>query len=76
MIGRISNREIYIELLKMQGQFAAIKERNVGADAIHADMENRMRAIEKWKYMIGANSILAIGSIGVVLVRLATAGHG
>lgn len=59
----VSNRDIYIEVIKMQGLLSAVVERG-------QDHESRIRALEKWRWSLPGSYIIGLGSAAMGLYAL------
>lgn len=78
--GLVTVADLYRELVGMRGDLAkattkleVIDAKNTTADAIHADHESRLRAIESWRWKV-TGAAIALGTASGVISGLLT-GH-
>lgn len=61
--GAITLKDVFTMVTKLVGQQEAIHARNLMADQIHTDHEQRLRALERWRYAVPASVVVSAGSI-------------
>lgn len=57
-------------LERLTGHLDAIDQRNARADGQLADLEGRMRALERWRYALPTSVVLGVGSAAAAAVSL------
>lgn len=53
---------------RLAGHLDAINTRNLAADRIDGDHENRLRSLERWRYALPVSALAAIASAAVAIV--------
>lgn len=82
----ITLKDVFTMVTKLVGQQEAIHARNLMADQIHTDHENRLRvleqqpkgsdheqrlrALERWRYAVPASVVISAGSIASGVLAL------
>ncbi|MBH1936494.1 hypothetical protein I5Q34_19805 [Streptomyces sp. AV19] len=69
---RIGAREIYDEVVALRTEMRTMGQENEGARAELADHEERLRALERWRYALPISVITAI--IGAVVAIVESSG--
>lgn len=57
---------------KILGHLETVDARNRIADLAHSDYENRIRALERWRYALPASAILALASAAGTVISVVT----
>lgn len=68
-------KDIHDEVLRISGKIEVIGQRNTIADAIHADHEKRIRALEKWRYGFPVSTVAGVVATVLSIYSLAKGGH-
>lgn len=68
----ITLKDVFTMVTKLVGQQEAINQRNLNADQLHIDHEQRLRALERWRYALPASIVVSLGSIGTAVASLIT----
>lgn len=66
----ITLKDVFTMVTKLVGHIEAIDQRNLMADQIHKDHEDRLRMLERWRYALPMTLLIAIGSIGIALAQV------
>ncbi|MFB7643893.1 hypothetical protein ACFC0S_03145 [Streptomyces sp. NPDC056084] len=59
----IGAREIYDQLVGMREDVRNLTQAQEGVSRTLADQEDRLRALERWKYAIPPTVVMAVGSL-------------
>ena len=62
-------------LERLTGHLEAIDQRNLASDKSLADYENRIRALERWRYALPASILLGLGSAAGAITAAFQAMH-
>ena len=65
----ISAREIYNEIVGMRDDVRSLSQTSHNTDQTLDDHENRLRAVERWKYGMPIAAIAAIASCVATIVQ-------
>jgi hypothetical protein len=63
----ITLKDVFTMITKLVGQQEAIHQRNLMADQLHTDHEQRLRMLERWRYALPASVVVGLGSLGTAL---------
>jgi hypothetical protein len=63
----ITLKDVYTQVTMLVGHMQAVDTRNLMADQIHTDQEQRIRALERWRYAMPASIVVGLGSLGTAL---------
>lgn len=63
----ITLKDVYTQVNLLIGQQQAIHQRNLMADQLHNDHEQRLRALERWRYALPAGLVVGLGSLGTAV---------
>lgn len=66
----ITLKDVFTMVTKLVGQQEAINQRNLNADQLHIDHEQRLRMLERWRYALPASFLVGLGSLTTALVTL------
>jgi hypothetical protein len=66
----ITLKDVYTQVTMLVGHMQAVDTRNSLADQLHADHEQRLRVLERWRYALPASFVVGLGSIGLALASL------
>ncbi|NYI06077.1 hypothetical protein [Allostreptomyces psammosilenae] len=65
----ISARDIYDQVIGLRDDVRSLVQSNVEVDSALADHEDRLRAIERWKYSIPAAVVTSLVTAVVTFIR-------
>jgi hypothetical protein len=70
--GRIADSvdQVRLALERMAGQLDTINQRDVLTDRLLSDYENRLRALERWRYALPTSVILGLASAVTTILTL------
>lgn len=63
----VSLKDVNTQVAQLVGQMQAMNQRNLHSDTLHADHENRLRILERWRYSIPASLVLSAATLLQVL---------
>lgn len=66
----VTLKDVFTMVTKLVGHVEAVDTRNLHADRIHEDHEQRLRALERWRYALPGSLVLAIASVVVTVLGI------
>lgn len=63
----VTLKDVFVMVTKLVGQQEALHQRNLQADQLHADHEQRLRALERWRYALPASFVVGLGALGAAI---------
>lgn len=66
----ITLKDVFTMVTRLVGQQEAIHQRNAAADQLHTDHEQRLRALERWRYALPASILVSLGSVATAVIAL------
>lgn len=63
----ITLKDVYREVVALNGRMAAVDERQLQGERVDQDHEARLRGLERWRYTMPASIVVGLGSLGTAL---------